>query len=60
MIMMNKIESRCCRVGDQCVIMPNRTCVELTNIYYYEEIEADSNVCGKNVRWKLKNVEEKN
>jgi len=56
-IVMGKIESGCCRVGDRCVIMPNRTRVEVTNIYY-EEIETDSCVCGENVRLKLKNVEE--
>lgn len=56
-IIMGKIESGCCRVGDRCVIMPNRTRVEVTNIYY-EEIETDSCVCGENVRLKLKNVEE--
>jgi len=56
-IVMGKIESGCCRVGDKCVIMPNRTRVEVTNIYY-EDIETDSCVCGENVRLKLKNVEE--
>jgi translation elongation factor EF-1alpha len=56
-ITMGKIKSGCCRVGDQCVIMPNRTHVEGTNIYY-KEIETDSCVCGENVRLKLKNVEE--
>ncbi|CAF3055102.1 unnamed protein product, partial [Rotaria sp. Silwood2] len=54
---MGKIESGCCRIGDRCLIMPNRTRVEITNIYY-EDIETDSCVCGENVRLKLKNVEE--
>ena len=45
-IVMGKIESGCCRVGDRCVLMPNRTRVEVTNIYY-EEIETDSCVCGE-------------
>ncbi|CAF3468872.1 unnamed protein product [Rotaria sp. Silwood2] len=54
---MGKIESGCCRVGDKCIIMPNRTQVEITNIYY-KGIEKDSCVCGENVRLKLKNVEE--
>ncbi|CAF1396771.1 unnamed protein product [Rotaria sordida] len=56
-IVMGKIESGCCRVGDRCLIMPNRTRVEVTNIYY-EDIETDSCVCGENVRLKLKNIEE--
>ena len=56
-IVMGKIESGCCRIGDRCLLMPNRTRVEVTNIYY-EDIETDSCVCGENVRLKLKNVEE--
>ncbi|CAF3763868.1 unnamed protein product [Rotaria sp. Silwood1] len=56
-IVLGKIESGQVRVGDRCLIMPNRTCVEVTNIYY-EDIETDSSVCGENIRLKLKNVEE--
>ncbi|CAF1054520.1 unnamed protein product [Rotaria sordida] len=56
-IVMGKIASECCGVGDRCVIMPNRTRVQVTHIYY-EDIETDSCVCGENVRLKLKNVEE--
>ncbi len=56
-IVMGKIESGSCRVDDKCLIMPNRTHVEVTNIYY-EEIETDSCVSGENVRLILKNVEE--
>jgi translation elongation factor EF-1alpha len=37
--------------------MPNRTRVEVTNIYY-EDSKTDSCVCGENVRLELKNVEE--
>jgi peptide chain release factor subunit 3 len=56
-IVIGKIESGTCRVGDKCLIMPNRTHVEVTNIYS-EEIETDSCVCGDNIRLKLKNVKE--
>jgi translation elongation factor EF-1alpha len=52
-----KIESGCCRVGDKCIIMPNRSRAEVINIYY-EETETDSCVCGESIRRKLKNVEE--
>lgn len=38
-IVMGKIESRCCRVGDKYIIIPNRTHVEIINIYY-EDIET--------------------
>jgi len=56
-IVMGKIESDCCPVGDRCLLMPNRTRVEVTNIYY-GDVGTDSCVCGENVRFKLKNVEE--
>ncbi|CAF3937371.1 unnamed protein product [Rotaria sordida] len=52
-----KIESGCCRVGDQCVIMPNRACVEITNIYQ-QNSETTFYVRGANVQLKLKNTEE--
>ena len=47
-IVMGKIESGRCRVGDKCLIMPNRTQVEVTNIYH-EDREIDSCVYGQNV-----------
>ncbi|CAF3340606.1 unnamed protein product, partial [Rotaria sp. Silwood2] len=56
-IVMGKIKSGYCRIGDRCLIMPHRTRVEVTSIYY-EDIETASCVCGENVRLKLKNVEE--
>ncbi|UJR23940.1 hypothetical protein I4U23_026909 [Adineta vaga] len=52
-----KVISGYCHVGDQCLIMPNRTAVEVKNSYY-EDIETNSCVCGQIVRLKLKNVEE--
>ncbi|CAF4935019.1 unnamed protein product [Rotaria sp. Silwood1] len=55
-IIVGNIQSGCCRVGDRCLIMPNRTFVEVTNIYD-EHIETDSYDCGKTVRLKLNNVE---
>ena len=57
-IVMGKIESGYCRVGDKCLIMPNRTRVAVTKIYY-EDIETGSCVSGENVKLKSKNVEEK-
>ncbi|CAF1135350.1 unnamed protein product [Rotaria sordida] len=56
-IVLGKIESGCCRVGDQCVIMPNRACVEITNIYQ-QNSETTFYVRGANVQLKLKNTEE--
>ncbi|CAF5090606.1 unnamed protein product, partial [Rotaria sp. Silwood1] len=40
-IVLGKIESGQVQVGDRCLIMPNRTRVEVTNIHY-EDIETDS------------------
>jgi hypothetical protein len=37
--------------------MPNRTHVQLTNIYY-DNVKTNSCVYGDNVRLKLKNIEE--
>jgi translation elongation factor EF-1alpha len=48
---MGKMESGCCRVGDRCIFMPNRTHIEVRNIYY-EDIETDSCSCGENFRLK--------
>jgi len=57
-IVIGEIESGRCRVGDQCSIMPNRTRVKVTNIYY-ENVGVESCLYEENVRLKLKNVEEK-
>src|SRR4051794_12985940 len=54
-IIVGKIESGCCHVGDKCIIMPNRKLVEITNIYY-DDTETDFCLYGTNVRLKLKNV----
>ncbi|CAF4267244.1 unnamed protein product, partial [Rotaria sordida] len=56
-IIMGKVISGYCHVGDQCLIMPNRTSVEVTNIYY-EDIETNSCVYGQNVRLKLRDFED--
>ncbi|CAF1183749.1 unnamed protein product [Rotaria sordida] len=56
-IVMGEIESGSYRIGDQCLIMPNQTRVEITNIYH-EDSKTDSGVYGQNVQLELKNVEE--
>ncbi|CAF5022979.1 unnamed protein product, partial [Rotaria sp. Silwood1] len=56
-IITGKIESGRVHVGDRYVIMPNRTHVQVTNIYSgYREINWS--VYGQHVRLKLKNVDE--
>ncbi|CAF0848670.1 unnamed protein product [Rotaria sordida] len=44
-IVMGEIESGSCHIGDQCLIMPNQTRVEITNIYH-EDSKTDSGVYG--------------
>jgi len=55
-IVVGEIESGCCKVGDECVIMPNKTRVKISNIYHKDR-EIDSCVYGQIVRLKLENIE---
>ncbi|CAF4266513.1 unnamed protein product, partial [Rotaria magnacalcarata] len=48
-----QIQSGRCRVDDQCIIMLNRKCVEITNIYR-DNTKTDVGVYGENVQLKLK------
>ena len=54
---MGEIESKCCRIGDKCLVMPNHTRVQIRNIYH-EDRETDSCVYWQHVRLELKNIEE--
>ena len=56
-VVMGKIESGMIRLNDKLCVMPNKVKVEVANIYC-EEDEADSAVCGENVKLKLKGIEE--
>ncbi|CAF2771569.1 unnamed protein product [Rotaria sp. Silwood2] len=51
----DKIESGLCHIGDQCIIMPNRTRIEIRNIYC-NNIDADPANYDEDVKLKLKNV----
>ncbi|TID29739.1 hypothetical protein CANINC_001657 [Pichia inconspicua] len=53
-----KIESGHVKKGQNLLLMPNKTSVEVLTIYNETEAEADSAFCGEQVRLKLKNVEE--
>ncbi|CAF2385294.1 unnamed protein product [Rotaria sp. Silwood2] len=44
----DKIESGLCHIGDQCIIMPNRTRIEIRNIYC-NNIDADSANYGEDI-----------
>lgn len=55
---MGKVESGYCRVGDQCLIMPNWTFAEITNIYCKGE-QVESCRYDANVQLQLKTVEGK-
>ncbi|CAF3519269.1 unnamed protein product [Rotaria socialis] len=56
-IVVGKIESGSCRVGDQCFLMPETKVVEIANIYY-EDMKTDTGLCGQNVKVTLKTIEE--
>ncbi|QEU61048.1 Sup35 [Kluyveromyces lactis] len=53
-----KIESGHIRKGNQTLLMPNRTSVEILTIYNETESEVDMAVCGEQVRLRIKGVEE--
>ena len=57
MFVLGKIESGSCRVGDRCMLLPNRTRVEISNIFY-EDVETDYSISGENIRLKLRNLDD--
>lgn len=56
-VVIGKMESGCVVKGQSLVIMPNRTVVQVMQIWS-DEVETDRVVCGDNIRFKLKGVEE--
>jgi peptide chain release factor subunit 3 len=56
-VVMGKIECGMIKQNEKFTLMPNKVKVEVTNIYIEDE-EADSAICGENVKLKLKGVEE--
>ena len=52
-VVIGEIESGSCSVSDQCLIMPSRTRIEMTNIYH-EDNETKSCDHGQNVRLEFK------
>nr|P23637.1 RecName: Full=Eukaryotic peptide chain release factor GTP-binding subunit; AltName: Full=ERF-3; Short=ERF3; AltName: Full=ERF2; AltName: Full=Omnipotent suppressor protein 2; AltName: Full=Polypeptide release factor 3; AltName: Full=Translation release factor 3 [Ogataea pini]CAA40231.1 EF-1alpha-like protein factor [Ogataea pini] len=53
-----KIESGHVKKGQNLLVMPNKTQVEVTTIYNETEAEADSAFCGEQVRLRLRGIEE--
>ncbi|GMT11509.1 hypothetical protein PFISCL1PPCAC_2806, partial [Pristionchus fissidentatus] len=56
-VVIGKMESGCVVKGQSLVIMPNRSVVQVMQIWS-DEVECDRVVCGDNIRFKLKGVEE--
>jgi translation elongation factor EF-1alpha len=56
-MVLGKIESGSCQVGDQCLLMPNRTPTEIIQIFFENDL-IDSATSGENIRLKLKNIDE--
>lgn len=57
-IVVGKLESGHLRKGDELVLMPNKTAVEVAAIYNEMEEEVNSALCGDNVRIRLRGVED--
>ncbi|CAF0725757.1 unnamed protein product [Rotaria sp. Silwood1] len=55
--LIDKILSDFCCIGDQCIIMPNRTYVQIKRIYYNNP-QTDFCICGQYVQVKLTNVKQ--
>ena len=53
-----KIESGHIKKGQSTLLMPNRTPIEIQNIYNETEEEVDMAVCGEQVKLRVKGVEE--
>ncbi|KAJ6484997.1 P-loop containing nucleoside triphosphate hydrolase protein [Mycena vitilis] len=57
-IVVGKVESGHMRKGDDLILMPNKTAVEVAAIYNEMEEEVNSALCGDNVRIRLRGVED--
>lgn len=57
-IVVGKIESGRLKRGDELLLMPNRTLVEVAAIYNELEDEVPSAICGDNTRVRLKGVDD--
>ncbi|KAJ7937073.1 eukaryotic polypeptide chain release factor 3 [Mycena leptocephala] len=57
-IVVGKVESGHIRKGDDLILMPNKTSVEVAAIYNEMEEEVNSALCGDNVRIRLRGVED--
>ncbi|AJU83816.1 Sup35p [Saccharomyces cerevisiae YJM1443] len=57
-IVEGKIESGHIKKGQSTLLMPNKTAVEIQNIYNETENEVDMAMCGEQVKLRIKGVEE--
>ncbi|KAF7301637.1 Eukaryotic polypeptide chain release factor 3 [Mycena indigotica] len=57
-IVVGKIESGHARKGDNLILMPNKTPVEVTAIYNEMEEEVNAALCGDNVRIRLRGIDD--
>ncbi|KAJ7276372.1 P-loop containing nucleoside triphosphate hydrolase protein [Mycena haematopus] len=57
-IVVGKLESGHIRKGDNLILMPNKTAVEVAAIYNEMEEEVNVALCGDNVRIRLRGVED--
>ena len=57
-IVVGKIESGKVKRGDTVVVMPNKNQVEITAIYAESEEEVPYAMCGDNVRFRLRGIDD--
>ena len=57
-VVLGKIESGCVTPGQQLVMMPNKTPVEVVHILFENDESMPKGECGDNVRMRLKGIEE--
>ena len=57
-VILGKIESGCVTPGQQLVMMPNKTMVEVVHILFENDEYMPKGECGDNVRMRLKGIEE--
>jgi len=57
-VIVGKVESGHLRKGDDLILMPNKTPVEVTAIYNELEEEVDRGLCGDNLRIRIRGIDD--
>jgi len=57
-VIVGKVESGHLRKGDELILMPNKTPVEVTAIFNEMEEEVDRGLCGDNLRIRIRGIDD--